>query len=76
MLGFCCLDGPTRLIGDPRETPGRTLAEALMEKGIKVSAWDPHLDGGFSDGVEVISDIDKASGRIAILVTARKHVLT
>ena len=60
-------------VGDPRETPAEPLAEALMEKGIKVSAWDPHLDGGFSDGVEVITDIDKASGHdIAILVTAHK----
>lgn len=60
-------------VGDPRETPAEPLAEALMEKGIKVSAWDPHLDGGFSEGVEVITDIDQASGHdIAILVTAHK----
>ena len=64
-------------VGDPRETPAEPLAEALMGKGIQVGAWDPHLDGGFLEGVTVHTSIDQATGYdAAILVTAHEACLS
>lgn len=64
-------------VGDPRETPAEPLAAALMEKGIAVSAWDPHLKAeDFPKDISVINDIYSAKGfDIAILVTAHKACL-
>jgi UDP-N-acetyl-D-mannosaminuronate dehydrogenase len=61
-------------VGDPRETPAEPLAASLMEKGISVSAWDPHInDDDFPENITVIDDIYSAEGfDIAILVTAHK----
>ena len=60
-------------VGDPRETPAEPLAIALMEKGIRVSAWDPHLDGTLLEGVKVVESLAEASGYdLVILVTAHK----
>jgi nucleotide sugar dehydrogenase len=61
-------------VGDPRETPAEPLAVSLMEKGISVSAWDPHInDDDFPENITVIDDIYSAEGfDIAILVTAHK----
>ena len=64
-------------VGDPRETPAEPLAETLIEKGIAVSAWDPHIDASLMpENVAVVENIKKASGfDIAVLVTAHKVCL-
>jgi nucleotide sugar dehydrogenase len=64
-------------VGDPRETPAAPLSETLLEHGVKVSAWDPHLEPGqFPQGIDVVEDISSAQGYdIAILVTAHKACL-
>ena len=61
-------------VGDPRETPAEPLTEALQSKNIAVSAYDPHLaTEDFPEGVEVVTDIDSASGYdLAVLVTAHQ----
>ena len=61
-------------VGDPRETPAEPLAEALQQRGICVSVYDPHIDPEtFPDSVEVIQDLSKATGHdLAVLVTAHK----
>ncbi|MFL2985492.1 MAG: nucleotide sugar dehydrogenase [Candidatus Poseidoniaceae archaeon] len=65
-------------VGDPRETPAEPLAETLISKGIKVGAWDPHLDvNDFPDNVDVVTDLSDASGYdMAVLVTAHKACLS
>jgi UDP-N-acetyl-D-mannosaminuronate dehydrogenase len=63
-------------VGDPRETPAEPLASALMEKGISVSVWDPHLDEIIFEGVKVVESLVEASGYdLIILVTAHKACL-
>ena len=64
-------------VGDPRETPAAPLSETLLSNGVKVSAWDPHLEPGqFPQGIDVVEDISSAQGYdIAILVTAHKACL-
>jgi len=64
-------------VGDPRETPATPLSETLLSKGVKVSAWDPHLElEQFPQGIDVIGDINTAQGYdAAILVTAHKACL-
>ena len=59
-------------VGDPRETPAEPLAEALQQRGIQVSVYDPHIDPDtFPDSVEVVQDLSQASGHdLAVLVTA------
>ena len=61
-------------VGDPRETPAEPLAEALQQRGISVSVYDPHIDPGtFPDSVDVITDLTQATGHhLAVLVTAHK----
>ncbi|DAC67427.1 MAG TPA: hypothetical protein D7I13_05030, partial [Candidatus Poseidoniales archaeon] len=61
-------------VGDPRETPAEPLAEALQQRGIQVSVYDPHIDPEtFPDSIEVIEDLTKAKGHdLAVLVTAHK----
>jgi len=65
-------------VGDPRETPAKQLSEALLSKGISVSAWDPHLsEEEFPDDVSVVTDVySEINADIAILVTAHKACLT
>ena len=63
-------------VGDPRETPAEPLAGALLEKGVQVGAWDPHLDEPLMDGVTVHASLDEAEGYdIVVLVTAHKACL-
>jgi len=64
-------------VGDPRETPAEPLAETLIERGIAVSAWDPHIDATLMpENVTAVENIKKASGfDIAVLVTAHKACL-
>ena len=59
-------------VGDPRETPAEPLAEALQQRGIHVSVYDPHIDPEtFPDSVDVIQDLSLAEGHdLAVLVTA------
>ena len=61
-------------VGDPRETPAEPLAEALQQRGISVSVYDPHIDPEtFPDSVDVIQDLSTAKGHdLAVLVTAHK----
>ena len=61
-------------VGDPRETPAEPLAQALIEKGIRVGVYDPHLEAdGMPDHVEWVDDIAAAEGYdMAVLVTAHK----
>ncbi len=61
-------------VGDPRETPAAPLSKALMSKNISITAFDPHIDPEeFPDEIEVLHDIDKASGfDLVVLVTAHK----
>ena len=61
-------------VGDPRETPAEPLTEALQNKDISVSVFDPHLNPeDFPKNVEVVSNIDQAEGfDLAVLVTAHK----
>ena len=61
-------------VGDPRETPAEPLAEALQQRGISVSVYDPHIDPEtFPDSVEVIQNLSQVSGHdLAVLVTAHK----
>jgi nucleotide sugar dehydrogenase len=61
-------------VGDPRETPAEPLAEALHEKGIAVSVYDPHLSSEeMPDHVEWVDSLDMANGYdMAVLVTAHK----
>jgi UDP-N-acetyl-D-mannosaminuronate dehydrogenase len=43
---------------------------------VHVGAWDPHLEGGFSEGVQVHGSLEEAEGYdLAILVTAHKACL-
>jgi UDP-N-acetyl-D-mannosaminuronate dehydrogenase len=63
-------------VGDPRETPAEPLADALLEKGVHVGAWDPHLDEPLMDGVTVHASIEDAEGYdLVVLVTAHKACL-
>ena len=64
-------------VGDPRETPATPLSETLLSKGVKVSAWDPHLNPEqFPKEIDVIDDISTAKGYdVVILVTAHKACL-
>ncbi|MDP6870601.1 MAG: nucleotide sugar dehydrogenase, partial [Candidatus Poseidoniaceae archaeon] len=61
-------------VGDPRETPAEPLTDALRNKNIAVSAYDPHLGSeDFPEGVEVVANIDSAEGYdLAVLVTAHE----
>ena len=61
-------------VGDPRETPAEPLAEALQQRGIQVSVYDPHIDPNtFPESVDVVQDLSQASGHdLAVLVTAHK----
>ena len=61
-------------VGDPRETPAEPLAEALQQRGIHVSVYDPHIDPEtFPESVEVVHDLSRASGHdLAVLVTAHE----
>ncbi|MEC8681115.1 MAG: nucleotide sugar dehydrogenase, partial [Candidatus Thermoplasmatota archaeon] len=61
-------------VGDPRETPAEPLAEALQQRGITVSVYDPHINPGtFPDSIEVVEDLTKAKDHdLAVLVTAHK----
>ncbi|MDP6200520.1 MAG: nucleotide sugar dehydrogenase, partial [Candidatus Poseidonia sp.] len=61
-------------VGDPRETPAEPLAEALQQRGIQVSVYDPHIDPDtFPDSVDVIQDLSQAKDHdLAVLVTAHK----
>jgi nucleotide sugar dehydrogenase len=64
-------------VGDPRETPAEPLAKALLSKGIKVGAWDPHLEANdFPSEIIVESDILTVSDYdLVLLVTAHKACL-
>ena len=64
-------------VGDPRETPAEPLAKALISKGIKVGAWDPHLEpNDFPSEISVEADILTASDYdLVLLVTAHKACL-
>ena len=61
-------------VGDPRETPAEPLHETLVNKGISVGVYDPHLDGqGYPEGVTVEADISSAKGYdLAVLITAHQ----
>ena len=61
-------------VGDPRETPAEPLAEALQQRGISVSVYDPHIEADtFPDSVDVIQDLSQAKGHdLAVLVTAHQ----
>ena len=64
-------------VGDPRETPAEPLAEALQQRGIGVSVYDPHIEADtFPNSVEVIQDLSQAKGHdLAVLVTAHQACL-
>ena len=63
-------------VGDPRETPAEPLAAALLEKGVRVGAWDPHLNEPLLDGVSVHSSLAEAEGYdLVVLVTAHRACL-
>ena len=64
-------------VGDPRETPAKPLAEALISKGIKVAAWDPYIDDEFiSEGVELMTCLSDANQfDMVVLVTAHRACL-
>ena len=50
-------------VGDPRETPADPLSKSLLSKNISITAFDPHISPeDFPNGIEVLHDIDKASG--------------
>ena len=61
-------------VGDPRETPAAPLSKSLLSKNISITAFDPHISPeDFPDEIEVLHDIDKASGfDLVVLVTAHK----
>ena len=65
-------------VGDPRETPAEPLAQALIDRNIQVSAWDPHLDvNSFPSQVDVIVDPyeHQETFDMAVLVTAHEDCL-
>ena len=65
-------------VGDPRETPAEPLAQALIDRNIRVSAWDPHLDvNSFPSHVDVVDDPyeHQESFDMAVLVTAHEDCL-
>ena len=64
-------------VGDPRETPAKPLAEALISKGIHVAVWDPHIESHLiSTHVETINNISDADNfDLVVLVTAHKACL-
>ncbi|MGB0611908.1 MAG: nucleotide sugar dehydrogenase, partial [Poseidonia sp.] len=61
-------------VGDPRETPAEPLAEALQQRGIGVSVYDPHIDSEtFPSSVNVIEHLAEAKGHdLVVLVTAHQ----
>ena len=60
-------------VGDPRETPAEPLYDSLVSKGISVGVFDPHLDGGYPEGVVVETDAAASKGYdLAVLVTAHQ----
>ena len=65
-------------VGDRVKRPAEPLAEALQQRGISVSVYDPHIEADtFPDSVDVIQDLSQAKGHdLAVLVTAHKPVLT
>ena len=64
-------------VGDPRETPAKSLAENLLARGISVGAWDPHIDNtSFPSNIEIVSGIEEAKDYdMVVLVTAHKACL-
>jgi len=65
-------------VGDPRETPAEPLAQALIDRDIHVSAWDPHLDvNSFPEGIDVIINPYEQTETfdMAVLVTAHEDCL-
>ena len=66
-------------VGDPRETPAEPLAQALIDRNIRVSAWDPHLDvNSFPSHVDVVVDPyeHQETFDMAVLVTAHEDCLS
>jgi nucleotide sugar dehydrogenase len=61
-------------VGDPRETPAEPLAEALQQRGIGVSVYDPHIDPEtFPDSVGVVEGLSEVKNHdLVVLVTAHK----
>lgn len=61
-------------VGDPRETPAQPLADALRQRGIQVSVYDPHINPeGFPESVDVVKDLSDAKGHhLAVLITAHR----
>jgi nucleotide sugar dehydrogenase len=61
-------------VGDPRETPAQPLADALRQRGIHVSVYDPHINPeGFPESVDVVKDLSDAKGHhLAVLITAHR----
>ena len=68
------------LFDDPLLVRGRgtlvptPLAEALQQRGIHVSVYDPHIEPEtFPESVEVFTDLSQAKGHdLAVLVTAHQ----
>jgi nucleotide sugar dehydrogenase len=62
-------------VGDPRETPAEPLLEALLARGLTVSAYDPHLESSdFPSGVQVVERLESTEPvyDMAVLVTAHR----
>ena len=61
-------------VGDPRETPAQPLADALRQRGIQVSVYDPHINPEeFPESVDVVKDLSDAKGHhLAVLITAHR----
>ena len=74
MLGWSYKPG----IGDPRETPAEPLAEALVEFGCEVQAFDPLVDGRFfPEGLATLvrNESEIKPFDIALLVTAHDEII-
>jgi len=74
MLGWSYKPG----IGDPRETPAEPLAEALVEFGCEVQAFDPLVDGRFfPEGLATLvrDESEIKPFDIALLVTAHDEII-
>jgi nucleotide sugar dehydrogenase len=61
-------------VGDPRETPAEPLLEALLARGLTVSAYDPHLEStDFPPEVCVVESLEEHGSKYDMVVLITAH---
>jgi nucleotide sugar dehydrogenase len=61
-------------VGDPRETPAEPLLDALLARGLTVSAYDPHLEStDFPPEVCVVETLEEGGPKYDMVVLVTAH---